>query len=148
MSLNKKETVARVELPEGYVPSESEEYMNDSQLEYFRQKLENWKNELYAESNETIEHLKVESWNEPDPSDQATIVEQTGLELRTRDRYRKLLAKIEAALLRIEQDEYGYCEQTGEPIGVKRLEARPIATMTLAAQEQHEMEEKLNVDKA
>lgn len=135
-----------VELPEGYKPTDKEEYMNDNQVEYFRQKLESWKAELLAESNETIEHLKVESWNEPDPSDQATIVEQTGLELRTRDRYRKLISKIDAALQRIEQGEYGYCEVTGEPIGIKRLEARPIATMTLAAQEQHEMEEKLKMD--
>lgn len=136
----------KVDLPEGYKPSDKEEYMSDNHLEYFRQKLENWKKEILDESNETIEHLKVESWNEADPSDQATIVEQTGLELRTRDRYRKLIAKIDAAISRIEAGEYGYCEVTGEPIGLPRLEARPIATMTLAAQEQHEMEEKMSAE--
>ncbi len=133
-------------LPEGYKPSEDEEYMNVNQLEYFRNKLTSWKAELLAESNETIEHLKVESWNEPDPSDQATIVEQTGLELRTRDRYRKLISKIDSAVARIDIGEYGFCEVTGDEIGIKRLEARPIATMTLAAQEQHEMREKLSMD--
>lgn len=130
-------------LPQGYKPSDNEEYMNPLQLEYFRKKLDSWKKELLSESNETIEHLQGENWNEPDPSDQATIVEQTGLELRTRDRYRKLINKIDTALRRIEEGEYGYCEVTGDPIGIKRLEARPIATMTLAAQEQHELEEKL-----
>lgn len=144
----KKSSIDKIknQLPEGYAPSEKEEYMNENQVEYFRQKLEKWKAELHSESNETIEHLKVESWNEPDPSDQATIVEQTGLELRTRDRYRKLISKIDSALARINQGEYGYCEITGDPIGLKRLEARPIATMTIAAQEQHEDEEKLKMD--
>jgi DnaK suppressor protein len=141
MSKNKK-----IELPEGYKPTEKEEYMNPTQLEYFKQKLLDWKGELLNESNETLEHLKDESWNEPDPSDQATIVEQTGLELRTRDRYRKLIGKIDAALARIEAGEYGYCEVTGDPIGLARLDARPIATMTLAAQEQHEIEEKMSAE--
>jgi DnaK suppressor protein len=93
----------KVELPKGYKPSEKEEYMNPLQLEYFRKKLADWKQELLNESNETLDHLREESWNEPDPSDQATIVEQTGLELRTRDRYRKLIGKIDAALERIAQ---------------------------------------------
>jgi DnaK suppressor protein len=136
----------KVQLPAGYKPNKTEDYMNPLQLEYFRQKLELWKKELLAESTETIQHLQAESWNEPDPSDQATIVEQTGLELRTRDRYRKLINKIDSALQRIEQGEYGYCEVTGDPIGLARLEARPIATMTIAAQEQHEMEEKLHLE--
>jgi DnaK suppressor protein len=136
----------RIDLPNGYKPKLDEEYMNASQLEYFRRKLEDWKKDLLLESTETLDHLKTESWNEPDPSDQATIVEQTGLELRTRDRYRKLISKIDAAINRIEIGEYGYCEVTGDPIGIARLEARPIATMTIAAQEQHEMEEKLNFE--
>jgi DnaK suppressor protein len=136
----------KVELPKGYKPSEKEEYMNENQLEYFRRKLIDWKKELLSESTETLDHLQNESWNEPDPSDQATIVEQTGLELRTRDRYRKLISKIDSALKRIEEGEYGYCEVTGDPIGIARLEARPIATMTIAAQEQHEMEEKMTLE--
>lgn len=136
----------KVILPEGYKPSDDEKYMNPLQVEYFKRKLANWKKELLNESNETIEHLMEESWNEPDPSDQATIVEQTGLELRTRDRYRKLISKIDAALRRIEEGEYGFCEVTGDPIGLKRLEARPIATMSIAAQEQHELEEKLSLE--
>ena len=136
----------KIELPKGYTPSEKEEYMNSNQIEYFRRKLQSWKEELLEESNETLDHLKEEVWNEPDPSDQATIVEQTGLELRTRDRYRKLIGKIDAALERIEKGEYGFCEFTGDPIGIKRLEARPIATLSLAAQEQHEHEEKMAVE--
>ncbi|HCR85223.1 MAG TPA: RNA polymerase-binding protein DksA [Alphaproteobacteria bacterium] len=136
----------KIELPKGYKPSVKEDYMNEQQLEYFRRKLLDWKKELLSESTETLEHLQTESWNEPDPSDQATIVEQTGLELRTRDRYRKLISKIDAALFRIDEGEYGYCEVTGEPIGLARLEARPIATMTIAAQEQHEMEEKMSLE--
>ncbi|MDX1950058.1 MAG: RNA polymerase-binding protein DksA [Rickettsiales bacterium] len=139
----KKDKSGKIILPENYKPSDDEQYMNPLQVEYFRRKLEAWKKELLNESNETIEHLQVETWNEPDPSDQATIVEQTGLELRTRDRYRKLISKIDNALKRVEEGEYGYCEVTGEPIGLKRLDARPIATMTIAAQEQHEIEEKL-----
>ena len=142
----KKQIHKKTELPSGYKPTAKEDYMNPLQVEYFRRKLEAWKKELLQESTETIQHLQAESWNEPDPSDQATIVEQTGLELRTRDRYRKLINKIDAALNRIDQGEYGYCEVTGDPIGIARLEARPIATMTIAAQEQHEMEERLNME--
>lgn len=136
----------KIELPKNYTPKDKEDYMNDNQLEYFRLKLLDWKQELLKESSETLNHLQAENWNEPDPSDQATIVEQTGLELRTRDRYRKLIGKIDSALMRIDEGEYGYCEITGEPIGLKRLEARPIATMTIAAQEQHEDEEKSNLE--
>jgi len=135
-----------VELEAGYAPNEKEEYMSEKQLAYYKNKLLNWKKELLEESNETLEHLKDESWNESDPSDQATIVEQTGLELRTRDRYRKLIGKIDSALARIDAGEYGYCEVSGDPIGIARLEARPIATMTLAAQERHESAEKLKAD--
>jgi DnaK suppressor protein len=142
----KQGLVKKIELPAGYKPKNDEAYMSPQHLEYFKRKLQDWKKELLLESTETIQHLQSESWNEPDPSDQATIVEQTGLELRTRDRYRKLINKIEAALMRIETGEYGYCEVTGDPIGLARLEARPIATMTIAAQEQHEMEEKVNLE--
>ncbi len=126
------------ELPKGYQPSEKEDYMNEKQLEYFRQKLLSWKKELLEESSETLDHLKEENWNEPDITDRATVETDTALELRTRDRYRKLIIKINEALQRIADGEYGYCEVTGDPIGIKRLEARPIATMTLDAQEEHE----------
>ena len=129
--------MSKIELPEGYRPSESEEYMNDMQLEYFRLKLVSWKEELLAESLETLEHLK-ESRSEPDPNDRASLEEATAFELRTRDRYRKLLEKIDQALRRIETNDYGYCEHTDEPIGIRRLEARPVATLCLEAQERHE----------
>ncbi len=130
------------ELPKGYKPTDSEPYMSSKQLGYFRQKLMDWKNELINESQETLDHLREENWNEPDLNDRATVETETSLELRTRDRYRKLIYKIDQALHRIEIGEYGYCEETGEPIGVKRLEARPIATLCIAAQERHERAEK------
>lgn len=132
----------QVTLPKGYKPNNEEEYMNPIQLEYFRQKLEIWKGELAEESQSTMEHLKDENWNEPDINDRATVEIETGIELRTRDRYRKLMSKIDEALKRIEDGTYGYCEETGEPIGVKRLEARPIATLSIEAQERHERFEK------
>jgi len=128
----------RVDLPANYRPSEKEPYMNPSQLEYFRRKLLAWRKELLEESMETLNHLKEENWNEPDINDRATVETDTALELRTRDRYRKLISKIDSGLRKIENDEYGYCEETGDPIGLKRLEARPIATLTVAAQEKHE----------
>ncbi len=131
-----------VELPEGYKPSEDEEYMNPRQLEYFRQKLLAWKQELMEESDTTISHLREENWHEPDINDRASLEEGAALELRTRDRYRKLIRKIDKALERIEDESYGYCEETGDEIGIKRLEARPIATLTLEAQEKHERLEK------
>ncbi len=131
-----------VNLPQGYKPNEKEKYMCPSQLEYFRQKLLGWKNELEEESQSTVEHLKQENWNESDLNDRATVETETSLELRTRDRYRKLMSKIDAALDRIEKGEYGFCEDTGEPIGIKRLEARPIATLSIEAQERHERFEK------
>lgn len=139
---NSKKQPKKVELPKGYKPSEKEEYMNPLQKEYFRQKLLAWKQELLEESNETLGHLKEENWNEPDITDRATVETETRLELRTRDRYRKLISKIEKAIRRIDEDEYGYCEETGDPIGIKRLEARPIATLSIAAQEKHEKEER------
>lgn len=125
-----------------YRPSVDEPYMNPRQLEYFRKKLQVWRDELIAESEQTLEHLRTESWQEPDPNDRATHESEASLELRTRDRYRKLIGKIEAALLRIDRGEYGYCEQTGEPIGLGRLEARPIATLCVEAQEAHERDER------
>lgn len=142
----KQEKNARPTLPKGYTPSEKEEYMNDQQVEYFRQKLEAWRDELLKESNETLDHLREENWNEPDITDRATVESETALELRTRDRYRKLINKIDQGLLRIERGEYGYCEETGDPIGLKRLEARPIATLSIAAQERHERDEKQHID--
>jgi DnaK suppressor protein len=136
----------KITLPEGYKPSETEEYMNPTQVEYFRQKLQAWKDELLSNSRETLDHLKEENWNEPDPNDRATIETDTSFELRTRDRYRKLIDKIEEALARIADGEYGYCEETGEEIGIKRLEARPVATLCIEAQENHENYEKQHLD--
>lgn len=125
-----------------YIPSEKEEYMNSNQLEFFKNKLLEWKNELLSESSQTLSHLKEENWNEPDLNDRASLETDTNVELRTRSRYRKLMDKIDIALRKIESGEYGYCEETGEPIGLKRLIARPIATLTVEAQERHENQEK------
>jgi len=130
--------VSRPILPPTYRPSENEEFMNPLQLEYFRQKLLRWRSELLAESSETLQHLKEESLSEPDIADRATLETDRFTELRTRDRERKLIAKIDEALQRIEDGSYGYCEETDEPIGVRRLDARPIATLSLEAQERHE----------
>jgi len=134
--------IEKVTLPKGYKPSQDEEYMNPLQLEYFRQKLEAWRDEILAETSETIQHLHDEKMQESDPNDRATLETDTGIELRTRDRYRKLLNKIDAAVERIEKGDYGYCVVSGEEIGIRRLEARPVATMTIEAQEQHEKDEK------
>jgi DnaK suppressor protein len=142
----KKAIVEKIELPKGYKPSEKEEYMNSLQLEYFRQKLVDWKAELLDESRETLDHLKEENWQEPDVNDRASVETETSLELRTRDRYRKLIDKIEAALRRIESGNYGYCSDTGDEIGIKRLEARPIATLSIEAQESHENYERTHID--
>ncbi|MFP4042959.1 MAG: RNA polymerase-binding protein DksA [Rhodosalinus sp.] len=133
-------------LPEHYRPAEDEPFMNERQLEYFRRKLLAWKAELLAESKETIEGLQHSSRNIPDVADRASEETDRALELRTRDRQRKLVAKIDAALRRIEEGEYGYCEVTGEPISLKRLDARPIATMSLEAQERHERRERVHRD--
>ncbi len=133
----------RPTLPPDYRPSDDdEEYMNPLQLEYFRQKLLQWRAELLAESTETLHHLKEESLSEPDVTDRATLETDRFTELRTRDRERKLIGKIDSALERIEAGEYGYCEETDEPIGVRRLDARPIATLSLEAQERHERMER------
>jgi DnaK suppressor protein len=135
-----------VELPEGYTPSSKEEYMSPMQLEYFRQKLLVWRAELVQESENTINHLKEENWQEPDINDRATLETDAALELRTRDRYRKLVNKIDSALSRVSDGSYGFCDETGEEIGLKRLEARPIATLTIEAQEKHERLEKQRRD--
>ncbi len=137
---------AEVFLPDDYRPAEDEPFMNERQLEYFRRKLINWKNELLEESRDTIEGLQDSTRAIPDVADRASEETDRALELRTRDRQRKLVAKIDAALRRIDEGEYGYCEVTGEPISLKRLDARPIATMSLEAQERHERREKVHRD--
>ena len=133
-------------LPEDYRPAEDEPFMNDRQLEYFRRKLHHWKTELLAGSRDTIEGLQDGTRNIPDVADRASEETDRALELRTRDRQRKLVAKIDSALRRIDEGEYGYCDVTGEPISLKRLDARPIATMSLEAQERHERREKVHRD--
>jgi DnaK suppressor protein len=133
-------------LAKGYKPTEKEKYMSAAQLEYFRQKLLAWRDDLLAESQETINNLKEENWREPDLSDRASLETEAGVELRTRNRYLKLIGKIDSALKRIGDKTYGFCEETGDPIGIKRLEARPIATMTIEAQERHEKLEKQYID--
>jgi len=132
----------RPTLPPDYRPTDDEEFMNPMQLEYFRQKLLRWRVELLAESSETLSHLKEESLSEADIADRATTETDRFTELRTRDRERKLISKIDAALQRIEIGTYGFCEETDEPIGVRRLDARPIATLSLEAQERHERMER------
>ena len=129
---------AEIFLPEDYCPAEDEPFMNDRQLEYFRRKLIVWKQELLDQSAETIDNLQDSARSVPDLADRASEETDRALELRTRDRQRKLVAKIDSALRRIENGEYGYCEVSGEPISLRRLDARPIATMTLEAQEKHE----------
>ena len=129
-----------------YRPSEDEEFMNERQLEYFKQKLLNWKEDILRESRETLSHLQTETENHPDLADRASSETDRALELRTRDRQRKLIAKIDDALRRIDDGNYGYCEETGEPITLARLEARPIATLSLEAQERHERRERVHRD--
>jgi DnaK suppressor protein len=136
----------RLELPENYRPSETEPFMNDRQLAYFRNKLLRWKADIKAEARTTLDTLKEGPIQEPDQTDRASSETDWALELRTRDRQRKLISKIDSALRRIESGDYGYCEITGEPISLQRLEARPIATMTLEAQERHEREERVSRD--
>ena len=129
-----------------YRPSEDEEFMNERQLEYFKQKLLDWKEEILRESRETLTHLQAETENHPDIADRASSETDRSLELRTRDRQRKLISKIDDALRRIDEGAYGYCEETGEPIGIARLDARPIATLSLEAQERHERRERVHRD--
>lgn len=129
-----------------YRPAEDEPFMNDRQVEYFRRKLTDWKNSIVADSRETIEGMQEGARNIPDVADRASEETDRALELRTRDRERKLVSKIEAALRRIDDGSYGYCEDTGEPISLKRLDARPIAVLSLEAQERHERKEKVHRD--
>ncbi|SLN19053.1 RNA polymerase-binding protein DksA [Pseudooctadecabacter jejudonensis] len=133
-------------LPDDYRPAEDEPFMNDNQLEYFRRKLLAWRSDILEDSRDTIEAMKGATRNIPDIADRASEETDRALELRTRDRERKLVAKIDAALRRIDEGEYGYCDVTGEPISLKRLDARPIATMSLEAQERHERREKVHRD--
>lgn len=129
-----------------YVPSEDEPFMNERQRAYFRNKLIRWKNEILKEARETLEALQRESANHPDLADRASSETDRAIELRARDRQRKLIAKIDAALQRLEDGTYGYCEETGEPISLKRLDARPIATLSIEAQERHERRERVYRD--
>ena len=133
-------------LPPDYRPSDNEPFMNPMQQEYFRQKLLSWRIELLQESNETLLHLQEESLSEPDIADRASLETDRSLELRTRDRERKLIAKIDDALHRLEEGSYGFCEETNEPISLRRLEARPIATLSIEAQERHERMERTHRD--
>ena len=126
-----------------YRPSDDEPFMNPRQRAYFRAKLNAWKDDILRESRETLENLQEESQNHPDMADRASSESDRSLELRTRDRQRKLISKIDAALKRIDDGTYGYCEETGDPIGIARLDARPIATLSLEAQEMHERREKV-----
>ena len=133
-------------LADDYRPAEDEPFMNDRQLKYFKRKLLIWKADLMSDSKDTIEGLQDSNRNIPDIADRASEETDRALELRTRDRQRKLVAKIDSALRRIDEGEYGYCEKTGDPISLRRLDARPIATMTLEAQEKHERKEKVHRD--
>lgn len=133
-------------LPPDYRPSEDEPFMNDTMKEYFRQKLLAWRAELLRESDETLAHLQEGGLQEPDIADRASAETDRALELRTRDRERKLIAKIDSALLRVADGSYGFCEETGEPITIRRLEARPIATLSIEAQERHERLERTHRD--
>ncbi len=129
-----------------YVPTDDEPFMNERQRSYFREKLITWKTDILREARETLETLQTENENHPDLADRASSETDRAIELRARDRQRKLISKIDAALLRIEEGTYGYCEETGEPISLRRLDARPIATLSLEAQERHERREKVYRD--
>ncbi len=135
-----------VVLPPDYRPTETEPFMNEKQREYFRRKLLQWKEDILKESRQTIENLQADTTQHSDLADRASSETERALELRTRDRQRKLISKIDAALRRIEEGSYGFCEETGEPITIRRLEARPIATLSLEAQERHERREKVYRD--
>jgi DnaK suppressor protein len=135
-----------VEVEEDYRPREDEPFMNERQREYFRIKLLNWKDDILKESRETLAHLQDDNNILPDLADRASTETDRSLELRTRDRQRKLISKIDAALKRIDDGTYGYCEETGEPISLRRLDARPIATLSIEAQERHERRERVYRD--
>ncbi|MEE9432716.1 MAG: RNA polymerase-binding protein DksA [Sphingorhabdus sp.] len=135
-----------IEIEDGYAPNDGEEFMNPKQLEFFHRQLNDWRNEVVAESRGTLNSLQDGPIREPDMNDRASSETDWGIELRTRDRQRKLIAKIDSAIRRIDEGEYGYCQVTGEPISLARLCARPIATMTLEAQEGHERQERISRD--
>jgi len=135
-------TAITIKLPKGYQPSDKEEYMNVEQLEFFKQKLTMWRDELVEESRETISNLQAEVRDVGDEAERATRETENSLELRTRDRYRKLINKINKTLVRLDEGDYGFCEETGEEIGLERLQARPIATLCLDAQERWEIRQK------
>ena len=131
-----------VRIPRKYKPSDKERFMNDRMLSYFRGKLEGWREDIVRESSQTLRHLQEDTLQEPDLADRASTETDRAIELRTRDRQRKLISKIESAIRRIEERSYGFCEETGEPISLRRLEARPIATLSIEAQERHERRER------
>ena len=135
--------MSKIFIDEGYRPSDDEPFMNDRQREYFRRKLIKWKGDILREAQGTLTALQTENENHPDIADRASSETDRAIELRARDRQRKLIAKIDSALARIEEGSYGFCEDTGEPIALKRLEARPIATLSLEAQERHERNERV-----
>ncbi|MGB0921904.1 MAG: RNA polymerase-binding protein DksA [Alphaproteobacteria bacterium] len=135
-----------VRLPKNYKPSKDEPFMNARQREYFRRKLEAWKADIMTESRATLDHLQQETENIPDLTDRATTETDRALELRTRDRQRKLVSKIDQAIARLDEKTYGYCDETGDPISLERLDARPIATLSVEAQERHERREKVYRD--
>ena len=134
------------QLVEGYRPSDDEQFMNERQKEYFRRKLHAWRDEILREAKETVQTLQAENENHPDMADRASSESDRAIELRARDRQRKLIAKIDSAIARVNDGSYGYCEETGEPISVRRLEARPIATLSIEAQERHERSERVHRD--
>ena len=140
--INQRSLKNMTKLPKNYKPTQKEKFMNAKMKEYFRQKLVNWKNDLLKESSQTLNNLQIENEAKPDLTDRASEEIDRSFELRTRDRERKLINKIDAAIKRIEDGSYGYCEETGEPISIKRLEARPVATLSIEAQEMHERAEK------
>lgn len=139
-------TLETVELEKGYIPLAEEEFMNVKQLTYFRKKLTDWKEDILSLSKETIHSMQEENVHHPDLNDRASSETDRAIELRTRDRQRKLISKIDSAIRRLDKGEYGYCEDTGIPINLKRLDARPIATLSLEAQEKHEQREKIYRD--
>ena len=136
----------RIVLPESYSPSDDEEFMNDNQLEFFRQELLTWRLNLLEDATDTKDNLSEEGLQRPDIADRAQVESDASIQLRTRDRERKLISKIDAALRRVDLKTYGYCEETGEPIGLGRLKARPIASLSVDAQERHEKKEKIHKD--
>ena len=146
-SITKSMKQKKPQISQSYIPSEKEEFMCSKQIEYFKKVLTSWRNEIIQGSSSTIDHLKEESSNKPDSTDRATIESERSLELRTRDRERKLLSKINKALKKLDDGSYGYCEETMQPISIKRLVARPIATLSVEAQEMHEKSEKIYKEK-